>query len=114
MTLDKIEKSVEKISTTPLTPEEYCVKAGIDLNKIYKELGDIATSAVIVAKDRDGDRIELGADNKTRLAAIALILELNKHIKDKQVITNVGIFNDPNVLADAQRVLALRGTTHGA
>ena len=47
-------------------------------------------------------------DNRVRLAAITLLLELRKHIKDKSVITQVGIFNDPRVAEEAKWVLKLR------
>lgn len=103
-----LNKVVDKIILSD-TPEEYCKRAGIDLLNIYKELNEIALHADIMAKDRDGDTFVLGADNRARMTAIALILELNKHIKDKSVVTQVGIFNDPNIVAEANRVLNLRG-----
>lgn len=90
----------------------YIEKSGVDLVLLYKNLYRIAVGAKLVAKDRDGDPIELGEDNKAQISATALLLELAKHIKDKSVVTNVGIFNDPSVLSekieDARRVLAMR------
>ena len=106
--LSQLNKTVDKIIASD-TPDSYIESAGIDLLEIYKELGNIALHADIMAKDRDGDTFVLGADNRARMTAIALILELKKHIKDKSVVTQVGIFNDPNIVAEAQRVLALRG-----
>jgi hypothetical protein len=108
LSLNKIEKIVDAVSVSERTPEEYCVKAGIDLLAVYKTLGEIALRANITAKDKYGEVIELGADNRARMAAIALILELNKHIKDKNVVTQVGIFNDPRVIEEANRVLGLK------
>lgn len=107
-----IERRVDKVLTSPalVSPEEYCAKANIDLLDIYKQLGSIALKAELVAKDRDGEPISLGPDNKVRLSAICLILELNKHIKDKSVALSVGVFNDPKLVADADRVLRLRGS----
>lgn len=105
LTIKKIDNEVEKMLQSDMTPEEYCVKAGISLLEVYKTLGNIALKAVITAKDKYGDVIELGADNRARMSAIALILELNKHIKDKNIVTQVGIFNDPS---EVQRVLGLR------
>lgn len=107
-TIPSLNKTIDKIIKSD-TPEEYCRQAGVNLLEIYKELNNIALNAVVVAKDRDGDPIDLGADNRARMSAIALILELNKHIKDKSVVTQVGIFNDPAIVAEANRVLNLRG-----
>jgi hypothetical protein len=109
----KIIKSANKVVDAVIagaakTPEEYCVKAGIDLLKIYKELGNIATAAVVVSKDKYGDVIELGADNRSRLMAITLILELNKHIKDKSIATQIAIINDAGVLEDVKRIRELK------
>lgn len=89
-------------------PLKYIEKAGIDLVELYKELDRIATKAMVFAKDRDGFAVELGEDNKARIAAIALLLELAKHIKDKSAVLSVGIFNDPNVVREAERVLKLK------
>jgi len=106
-----IIKTTEKILSSD-NPLVYIEKAGIDLLAIYKGLGNIALHADIMAKDRDGDTFVLGADNRSRIMASTLILELAKHIKDKNVIVAQGIFNDPKLVAQAQensdRVLELK------
>lgn len=103
----KLKKTVDKLLASD-TPLEYIEKSGIDLLEIYKGLSYIALHANIMAKDRDGDVFELGADNRSRIMASTLILELAKHIKDKSVVTQVGIFNDPKIVEEANRVLALK------
>ena len=104
-------KTTEKIITSG-DPIEYISRNGIDLNKIYIGLYSIALTADIMAKDRDGDTFVLGADNRSRIMASTLLLELAKHIKDKNVVIAQGIFNDPKLVAqaeeDAKRVLGLR------
>jgi hypothetical protein len=105
--VSQLKKKTEKILASD-TPLEFIEKAGIDLLAIYKGLGYIALNADIMAKDRDGDVFVLGADNRSRIMASTLLLELAKHIKDKSVITQVGIFNDPKIVEEANRVLALR------
>ena len=104
-------KTTEKIITSG-DPIEYISRNGIDLNKIYLGLYSIALTADIMAKDRDGDTFVLGADNRSRIMASTLLLELAKHIKDKNVVIAQGIFNDPKLVAqaeeDAKRVLGLR------
>jgi hypothetical protein len=113
LTIKTATNIVSKITNSPTTPEEYCVSAGIDLVEIYKELLRLATCSMVTVKDRDGDLIELGPDNKTRLPAIGLILELNKHIKDKSVATQVAIFNDPEIMRRAEAIVAQRGGERG-
>lgn len=104
------EGAIKKAEATGKSVEECFLEAEMDLVETYKELRRISTGAVIVAKDRYGDRVELGEDNKTRLAAIVVILELVKHLKEKGVSTvNVGVFNDPRVVEEAERVLGMRG-----
>lgn len=104
-------KTTEKIITSG-DPLEYISRNNIDLNKIYLGLYSIALTADIMAKDRDGDTFVLGADNRSRIMASTLLLELAKHIKDKNVVIAQGIFNDPKLVAqaeeDAKRVLGLR------
>ena len=106
--IKSLTKTSEKILSSD-TPLEFIEKAGIDLLEIYKGLGDIALHASIAAKDRDGDIIDMGPDNRSRIMASTLLLELAKHIKDKSIVTQVGIFNDPKIVEEANRVLALRG-----
>lgn len=103
--------TVEKIISSG-DPLEFIERNRIDLNKIYLGLYDIALHAMSVAKDRDGDVMELGADNRSRIMASTLLLELAKHIKDKNVIIAQGIFNDPKMVekvnGEAERVLKLK------
>jgi rRNA processing protein Krr1/Pno1 len=108
LSIKKATSLVEAITSGTKTPEECSLEAGISLVSLYEELKRLALSSENTAKDKYGDVVILGPDNKTRLAAIALLLELHKHIKDKNVVTQVGIFNDPRVVAEADRVLALR------
>lgn len=104
--LTKLKNQTLKIIDSD-TPDEYIAKAGIDLLDIYKELGAIALGAVINVRDKYGDVIELGADNRARTTAIALILELKKHLKDKSTIQQVALF-DSGAIEDAKRVLRLK------
>src|SRR6266478_5266325 len=96
----QLNRTVDKIISSN-NPLDYIEKAGIDLVVLYKELNIIATSAMICAKDRDGEPLELGPDNKARIGAIALLLELAKHIKDKGTMTQVAIINDSGIMDDA-------------
>ena len=103
----QLNRTVDKIISSN-NPLDYIEKAGIDLVVLYKELNIIATSAMICAKDRDGEPLELGPDNKARIGAIALLLELAKHIKDKGTMTQVAIINDSGIMDDAKRIIAMR------
>ena len=62
-------------------PVECCIEAGINLVEIYERLNYIATRAKVY--DKYGD--EIGDDYSASLKAIELILELNKHLKVKDV-----------------------------
>lgn len=93
---------------TAENPLELIKKAEVDLVRLLKNLDRIALTAKIVAKDRDGEPIELGEDNKAQITATVAIFELAKVIKDKSTAVQVGIFNDPNIVNEANRVLALR------
>ena len=104
-TLNKIRSVVEVISTTDETPEGCCERAGITLERVYKRLGGLMDAVMI---QRSGGAEYEVPDNKTRMVAVQLVLELRKHIKDRNVVTQVGIFNDPKVVAEAERVLGLR------
>jgi len=107
-TIGKLNKTVSKILASD-SPLEYIEKAGIDLLAIYKGLNKIALYADIMAKDRDGDVFVLGADNRSRIMASTLILELAKHIKDKSTIQQIAIVNDPGIIEDAKRLRGMRG-----
>ena len=93
------------------TPDEYIAASGIDILEVYRELGRIALSSESYVRDKYGDIHSLGPDNKSRLPAIQMILELKKHLKDKSVVTQVGIFSDPEITKRAERIIAGR---HGA
>ena len=104
-------KSVIKTADNILTAEnplELIKKAKIDLVILLKNLDRIARSAKLVGKDRDGDPVELGEDNKAQITATVAIFELAKLIKDKSTSVSVGIFNDPAIVSEADRVLGLR------
>lgn len=100
-----LEKNVNGILASD-TPEEYIKAAGVDILKIYKELGDIALNAELVAKDKYGESITLGRDSRSRLMAIGMLLELKKHLKDKGTAVSVAVFNDPKVEEEAKRIIA--------
>lgn len=105
--INKTLKTVSKILASD-NPIDFINKAEVDLLAIYKNLGWIALNAELVAKDRDGEPISLGRDNRCQISASLAILELAQHIKSKTVVAVAGIFNDEKVVADANRVLALR------
>ena len=53
-------------------------------------------------------------DMGNRHKYLLVALELKKYLKDKAVLIQNGIFNDPSIEADAKRILALRqGTSNG-
>jgi hypothetical protein len=62
-------------------PSEYMVLAGVSLLKLYENLYRIATHSVVTVKDRDGDVIELGPNDRVQLMASELLLKLAGHIK---------------------------------
>jgi hypothetical protein len=99
-------KTAEKILNSG-TPEQYCIDSGINLLDIYKELGSIALTAEVYSKNHDGSLVSLGPDVRARTTAIALILELNKHLKDKGTTTQVSVINDPNVRIEVDRLRGL-------
>jgi hypothetical protein len=106
MTIKKVEGVVASVSTGDGTPEECCERAGVTLDKVYRRLGELLDATTLVKMGYEQMEV---ADNRTRMAAVQLILELRRHIKDKSVVTQVGIFNDPKVVEEAERVLRLRG-----
>ena len=107
-TLKSLQKTTEKILNSG-TPEEYIKKSGINLLDIYKRLGEIALHSELITRGKFPGEVEvLGPDNRSSLAAIGMILELHKHLKDKSVVTQVGIFNDPKIVSKSERVLKLR------
>ena len=93
-------------------PLHYIERNKIDLDKIYVGLYFIALHAELTGKDKYGEVLEMGPDNRSRLMASTILLELAKHIKDKNVVIAQGIFNDPKLVEqadkDAQRILAMR------
>lgn len=107
--LSSLSKTVERINSSD-NPIEYIEKAKIDLIKLYQELNDLALNAMVWVKSGDGDQKNIGPDNKARIAAIALLLELAKHIKDKGTVAQVAIINDPGIIEDAKRIVAMRNS----
>jgi hypothetical protein len=103
--LKSVSKIIDKIAISELSPERCCEDAGITLPLVYSTLGELLV-ATTTTRNRYGESTH--PDNRTRMAAVQLVLELRKHIKDKNVVTQVGIFNDPRVVAEAERVLGLR------
>ena len=99
-------------SSDPIT---YIERNKIDLDKIYVGLYFIALHAQLVSKDKYGEAVEMGADNRSRLMASTILLELAKHLKDKNVVIAQGIFNDPKLVEqadkDAKRILSMRKNT---
>lgn len=110
LTVKKIDGVVASMAGGDATPEECCDRAGVTLERVYRRLGELL-DATMVVKTRY-EEMEC-PDNRTRLAAVQLVLELRKHIKDKNVVTQVGIFNDPKVVEEAERVLRLRADMGG-
>lgn len=105
------DKSVIKQANEVLiaeNPLELIKKADIDLVKLLKNLNRIAISAKLVAKDRDGDPVELGEDNKAQITATVAIFELAKLIKDKTTAVNIGIVNNPGVMEKAEEIIEAR------
>lgn len=103
--ITKIKDIVASIPDAEMTPEQCCEKAGLTLDVIYSTLAEMMKAETCIKSRNEELWIP---DNRTRMAAVALTLELRKHIKDKTTVTQVGIFNDPKVIEEAQRVLALR------
>ena len=104
--IKKIETVVSKMASGEITPEECCERAGITLDSVYASLSNLMKAEMPVKTRYD---FEMFPDNRVRLAAVQLVLELRKHIKDKSVVNQVAIFNDTKVEAEAQRILAMRG-----
>ena len=89
--------------------EECCRKAGVTTELIYSVLKDglqasIATERVVNGVIEAGEVPDYNVRHKYMLTA----LELIKHLKDKNVVAVTGIFNDPTIHEDAQRILNLR------
>ena len=89
--------------------EECCRKAGVTTELIYSVLKDglqasIATERVVNGVIEAGEVPDYNVRHKYMLTA----LELIKHLKDKNVVSVTGIFNDPPIHEDAARILNLR------
>ena len=103
--INKIKNIVADMVITDDTPEACCERAGLTLERVYNRLAGLIDAKMVL---RSGGAEYEVPDNKTRMVAVQLVLELRRHIKDKSVVTQVGIFNDPKVVAEAERVLRLR------
>lgn len=53
------------------------------------------------------------ADHGSRHKGLLVALELKKYLKDKTVLIQNGIFNDPKIQEDADRILKLRQGLNG-
>jgi len=104
--INKIKSVVDTISTGDMTPEECCERVGLTLERVYRRLSGLMDAKMV---QRSGGAEYEVPDNKTRMVAVQLVLELRRHIKDKTNAVSVGIFNDPRLAEDASRVLSLRG-----
>jgi hypothetical protein len=104
-TLKNISSVITKMGTSELTPEQCCENAGLTLERIYNKLSSLLDAKMLIKTRYDEISVD---DNKTQMAAVQITLELRKHIKDKTTVTQVGIFNDPRVVDEAQRVLGMR------
>lgn len=115
----KVKKAISLITTSTeleANPtafgviEECCRKAGVTTELVYGVLREglgavIATENVVDGVVIGGDKPDYTTRHKYMLTA----LELLKHLKDKNVVAMTGIFNDPTIQEDAQRILSLRG-----
>lgn len=94
--------------------EECCRKAGVTTELVYGVLREgltatIPTESVVDGVIESGEKPDYNVRHKYMLTA----LELLKHLKDKNVVAVTGIFNDPDISADAERILSLRRGING-
>lgn len=95
--------------------EECCRKAGVTTELVYGVLreGLGATLDSEVVNNEGTVTNGLKPDYSTRHKYMLTALELLKHLKDKNVVAVTGIFNDPDISADAERILSLRRGING-
>ena len=74
--------------------EDCCRAAGITSTRVYKKLDELLDAKMRVL-DKYGDVVVVGPDNKVQLATALKILELVKHLGEKEgastVVARVGI-----------------------
>lgn len=99
-------KELERNSSAENMIDECCRKAGVTTDVVYGVLSD-GLKATYPMQDKFGE-IHIIEDFSTQHKFMLTALELMKHLKDKTVIAQLGIFNDPSIEQDAMRVLALR------
>lgn len=115
--LKSIVSSVGELEANPSVLnviEQCCKDAGVTTELVYGVLREgltatIPTESVVDGVIESGEKPDYNVRHKYMLTA----LELLKHLKDKNVVAVTGIFNDPDISADAERILSLRRGING-
>ena len=81
-------------------------KVGATVEKACKVLNDMLTANTMTL-DKYGEE-HIDADHRVRHLGALTVLEIHKVIKDKSVSTSIGIFQDPTIIADSERILKIR------
>lgn len=82
-------------------------KAGITDDVLGRVLAEGLKSEMTVKLNAQGATLDV-ADFSSRHKYLLVALELKKYLKDKAVLIQNGIFNDPKIQEDADRILKLR------
>jgi hypothetical protein len=105
-----LDKNIKRNNTLDMDdPIDILNKKGATVDKACEVLADML-SATTFQKDSMG-RISDVPDHKVRHLGALTVLEVQKVIKDKGIITNVSVINDPTIMADAERIIKLRKVT---
>ncbi len=102
-------KKAEKAEVTIIKEQDTAIdilnKQGGTVEKACKVLTEMMDAEVMVL-DKYGEE-HRDIDHRVRHLGALTVLEIHKVIKDKTTTTSLAIFNDPNIISDAQRVLKL-------
>ncbi len=79
---------------------------GATIEKACKVLNEMLTANTMTL-DKYGEE-HIDADHRVRHLGALTVLEIHKVIKDKSTNVSLGIFQDPTIIADSERILNIR------
>jgi hypothetical protein len=79
---------------------------GATIEKSCKVLNDMLTANSVVV-DKYGEE-HITADHRIRHLGALTVLEIHKVIKDKSISMSMGVFQDPTIIADSERILNIK------
>ncbi len=103
----KAKKAEVAVTTGDVNAIEVLNKKGATVEKACGVLNDMMTAETVLM-DKDTGELHKTPDHRVRHLGALTVLEIHKVIKDKSIQTSIGIFQDPTIIADAERVLKIK------